>query len=70
MANRVSNENRSFRGSNVYLTTSEKEALKRAIDQYHTNITSAEDKSFIDFYKKYDQEALASAYKKLSSLIE
>ena len=65
--NRVINENKSFRGSNVYLTGVEKEALKRAIDQYYVAVEGAEDKRFIDFFKKYDQEALASAYGKIAA---
>lgn len=65
--NRVINENKSFHGSNVYLTDVEKEALKRAINQYYVAVEGAEDKSFIEFFKKYDQEALASAYDKIAA---
>ena len=65
--NRVISESKSFHGSNVYLTGGEKEALKRAIHQYYTNVEGAEDKRFIEFFKKYDQEALASAYDKLAA---
>lgn len=65
--NRVSSENKSFHGSNVYLTGGEKEALKRAIDQYYVALEGAKDKRFIEFFKKYDQEALASAYDKLTT---
>ena len=64
---RVISESKSFRGSNVYLTGIEKEALKRAIDQYYTNVEGTEDKRFIEFFKKYDQEALTSAYDKLAA---
>ena len=66
MSNRATNESRSFHGSNVYLTSTEKEALIRAIDQYQNDVMYASDSAFIDFYQKYDEYALANAVKKLS----
>ena len=66
MSSRVANENKSFKGSNVYLTSAEKEALKRAIDQYQDVVTSADRNSpLIQFFHKYDEEPLSSAYDKL-----
>lgn len=66
MSNRVINEGKSFRGSTIYLTGSEKEALKRAIDQYQSAVGYSEDEKFIEFFDKYDRSALVSAFKKLS----
>ena len=66
MSSRVTNENRSFHGSNVYLTSLEKDALLRAIDQYIVNVEGADKgDSFRKFFEKYDQEPLDSAYRKL-----
>ena len=66
MGSRVINENRSFRGSNVYLTTTEKDALSRAISEYIGNVEAAdEDSDYRKFFDKYDQEPLQSAYQKL-----
>lgn len=66
MSSRVTNENRSFHGSNVYLTSLEKYSLLRAIDQYIVNVEGTdEDDSFRKFFEKYDQEPLHSAYQKL-----
>lgn len=63
---RVTSENKSFKGSSIYLTTSEKEALKRAIDQYNIAVSGADkDNPFVAFYNKYDAEPLRSASKKL-----
>lgn len=62
---RITNESRSIRGSSVYLTVTEKESLKRAIDEYIGNIESADDKGYIEFFKKYDETPLHTAYKKL-----
>lgn len=67
MSNRVKNESKSFHGSTVYLTTSEKEALIRAIDQYTSAVTYATDREFIDFFQKYDEQALISAENKLKT---
>lgn len=66
MSSRVTNENRSFHGSNVYLTSLEKDSLLRAIDQYNVAVEGAEEGgSFREFFEKYDQEPLQSAYLKL-----
>jgi len=65
MSNRVINEGKSFRGSMIYLTGSEKEALKRAIDQYESAVGYSEDERLIEFFDKYDRSALSSALKKL-----
>ena len=67
MSNRVKIESQSFRGSTVYLTRSEKEALIRAIDQYQSAVTYASDRKFIDFFQKYDEQALISAENKLET---
>lgn len=66
MSNRVINEGKSFRGSMIYLTGSEKEALKRAIDQYERAVGYSEDEKFKEFFDKYDRSALESAFKKIS----
>ena len=65
MSNRVINEGKSFRGSTIYLTGSEREALKRAIDQYESAVDYSEDEKLIEFFNKYDRSALVSAFKKL-----
>ena len=65
MGNRVTNEGRSFHGSNVYLTSMEKEALLRAIDQYTSAVEYASDRNFIEFFQKYDEFNLMNAEKKL-----
>lgn len=53
------------RGSTVYLTPSEKEAICRAIDQYITDVEGSDDKLFVAFYLEHDEHALISALKKL-----
>ena len=50
-----------MKGSTVYLTKEEKEALMRAIDQYGNDAMYATDKSFVDFYLENDEKPLASA---------
>ena len=66
MMNKTITENRAFKGSNVYLTSAEKEALKRAISQYLDDIeTSDESSSFVQFFREYDEKPLSSAYDKL-----
>lgn len=65
---RVTSESKSFKGSNVYLTGTEKDALLRAIDQYQNNVMYASDSAFIDFYQKHDEYALANVEKKLRQI--
>jgi hypothetical protein len=62
---RITNESRSIRGSSVYLTVTEKESLKRAIKEYIESVEGAEDKGYIEFFEKYDETPLHTAYKKL-----
>lgn len=62
---RITNESRSFRGSNVYLTVAEKESLKRATYEYIDKVEGAENKEYIEFFKKYDEIPLHTAYKKI-----
>ncbi|WP_042258464.1 hypothetical protein [Butyrivibrio proteoclasticus] len=66
MSRKVNNENKSFRGSIVYLTSMEKEALKRAINQYLEDVGGADKNSpFAQFFHEYDEGPLSSAYNKL-----
>lgn len=64
--NKTISENRAFKGSHVYLTPAEKGAITRAIHQYWEDLEGAEDKAFIEFYEKYDQEPLRNVYDKLT----
>ena len=67
MSNRIINENKSFSGSNVYLTNMEKEALKRAIDQYIESVNGCDINSpFAKFFREYDEKPLSSAFDKLT----
>ena len=50
-----------MKGSTVYLTKEEKEALIRAIDQYQNDAMYATDKRFVDFYMENDEKPLESA---------
>lgn len=64
--NKTNSENRSFKGSNIFLTAEEKEALKRAINQYLEDVAGADkDSPFAQFFHEYDEKPLSSAYDKL-----
>lgn len=54
-----------MKGSTVYLTKEEKEALMRAIDQYGNDALYATDKGLIDFYIETDEKPLGSVSAKL-----
>ena len=66
MSERVTNESRSFHGSNVYLTSVEKDSLIRAIDQYFQSVSGSEiDGKFRKFFEKYDEANLHNIQLKL-----
>ncbi len=54
-----------MKGSTVYLTKEEKEALMRAIDQYQNDAMYATDKGFVDFYIENDEKPIESVSAKL-----
>ncbi len=54
-----------MKGSTVYLTKEEKEAINRAINQYQNDVMYATDRGFVDFYIETDEKPLESASAKL-----
>ena len=53
-----------MRGTNVYLTPAEKEAIGRAIQEYIEKVEVAEG-SYVEFFEKYDEKPLESVRKKI-----